>query len=468
MKLFHLLNPILVSLTTATIFTSCKSDFSSDNYVAYFGGEVLNPVTNYVLFCKGNKVLDTIFLKKDNTFFKKFDSLTPGMYNFKHDPEFQYIYYDKNDSLMVRVNTNDFDNSVVFCGRGDQKNNYLMEMYLKNESDKEKMFDLFDTSFQTFNSFIEKSIQNNTKYYIKKKQEIEWNDDFDVYAKAILEFPYYSKKELYPVVHKIRTGKDVTKELPKDYYKFRKEINFDNKNLTDFMPYAMYLNHMFNNMAEVDTRGLSEADISLKTNINKLKIADTLIKNVAAKNMVLNNIAFQYLLEDQNVKNNQEFLKVYDQFSNDIKQKKEILEIGKSIQALTLGNKLPNVELVSSDGELVNSDAIISKKTVLFFWTSRLNSHMEGAHKKALELQKKHPNYEFIAINLDENDKLWKDALQQNNFGTIKQFHSSNFEDTRKKWAITRVHRTIIVNQDKTIKNGFTNMFEVHFENELK
>jgi hypothetical protein len=33
---------------------------------------------------------------------------------------------------MVRVNSRDFDESIVFCGRGEEKNNFLMEIYLKN------------------------------------------------------------------------------------------------------------------------------------------------------------------------------------------------------------------------------------------------------------------------------------------------------------------------------------------------
>ncbi|GAW90036.1 hypothetical protein FPS14_contig00038-0012 [Flavobacterium psychrophilum] len=43
------------------------------------------------------------------------------MYTFKHEPEYQQIYFEKNDSLMVRLNTNEFDNSLTFCGRGDEK-----------------------------------------------------------------------------------------------------------------------------------------------------------------------------------------------------------------------------------------------------------------------------------------------------------------------------------------------------------
>jgi hypothetical protein len=79
-----------------------------------------------------------ILLRLDKTigFYAKFDSLLPGLYTFKHyfEPEYQYVYFDKNDSLMVHINSKDFDESIVFCGRGDEKNNFLMELYLKNEA----------------------------------------------------------------------------------------------------------------------------------------------------------------------------------------------------------------------------------------------------------------------------------------------------------------------------------------------
>ena len=108
-----------------TLF-SCGKKFKDDNYVAYFGGEVTNPTNPYVLFCKDSEIVDTIPLSKENTFFIKFDSLSPGLYSFKHEPEYQYIYFEKNDSLMVSINSKDFDQSIVFSGRGEEKNNFLM------------------------------------------------------------------------------------------------------------------------------------------------------------------------------------------------------------------------------------------------------------------------------------------------------------------------------------------------------
>jgi hypothetical protein len=369
LKVFGLLIPLI------TLLSSCKNEFKSSDYVAHFGGEIVNPNSQYVLFCKDNEVIDSIKLDKNNRFFVQFDSLAPGLYTFKHEPEYQYVYFDKNDSLMVRVNTRDFDNSVVFCGRGDQKNNFLMEQYLNNEKDKNNLFKTFDYDIDQFTKAIDSSYQVATKFYNGKKEEIKWGEEFDEYAKAALDFPYYSRRELYPMVHKIRTGNDVYEKIPTDYYNFRKNIDCNNVALSNYSPFVMYLSHM-NNMGAINYHNhFSEIDLALKTNVNKMNIADTLIKNEKVKNTILNNIAFTYLLEDQNMVNNQTFLATYHKISTDKSQKNEITKIGNAIQLLKQGNPLPEVTLLDRNGNKISSASFTNKKTVLFFWTSNAVSH---------------------------------------------------------------------------------------------
>jgi len=451
------------------LLSSCNKGFKSDNYTAYFGGEVINPTSPYVLFSNNLGVIDSVKLDSNNRFFIKFDSLAPGMYSFKNEPEYQYVYFDKNDSIMVHINAKDFDNSLVFCGRGDQKNNFLMELYLKNEQDRGKIFDIFDFDPQRFLANIDSSYQSREKFYNTEKEEIKWDDSFDVYAKAALDFPHYSKKEIYPQVHKIRTGNDVNETLPANYYEFRKKIDYNDSKLVNYSPFVNYLTHMLNNMAAINYHNhFTEVDLALKTNINKLNIADTLIKNETVRNTILNNIAFTYLLEDQNMVNNQKFLETYHKYSTDKSRKNEILKIGNAIQLLNVGKKLPEVAFVNSSNQIVKSDDFIKKKTVLFFWTENLGSHFLAANKKVLALKKKYPDYQFIAINLDNDQAEWNNLLSKYNFDEILQLRAADFQDLKANWAITKVHRTIVVNADGTIKNAFTNLFDLNFEDNLK
>lgn len=457
--------PLSIALFSTLI--SCKKVFKEDDYVAYFGGEILNPQEKFVLFLKDDEVIDTIYLDKNNRFMHKFDSLSPGLYSFRHAPEYQYVYFDKNDSLMVRVNTFEFDNSLVFCGRGDEKNNFLMELYLKNEADKNLMYDKFDKDVKSFIKNIDSSFAIRKSFYLKRKAEIGWDDNFDLIAKASLNLHHITKKEIYPYAHQFRTGENIRAKLPRNYYDHRNEVDFENTILTNYSPFIKFVSVMLNNASlQKDHSDLNEN--SLENNIEKLNITDTLIKNQKVKNVVLNNVAMMYLLEDQNMYNNQKFINRFLQLTTDVDDKKEITEIYSSVQNLKAGNRLPKIDLVDTKNEIVNINSIIKKPTVLFFWTSHAESHFAASHRKVTELKAKYPEYEFIAINVNDNDANWKNALKKYNFEGIKELHAVDFETIKKKWVITKIHRIIILNGDGTIKNGFANLFDVNFEQNLK
>ncbi|AWA30902.1 hypothetical protein HYN48_12895 [Flavobacterium magnum] len=460
---------LLLPACLVLLFGSCNKPFGNEDYTAFFGGEVSNPTSPYVLFCKDTQVIDTIMLRDDNTFFVKFDSLSPGLYTFKNEPEYQYVYFDKNDSIMVRINANDFDESIVFCGRGEEKNNFLMELYLKNEHEKKKIYDVFEYDYPHFKKNIDSAYASKEKFYHSKKESIQWNDDFDSYAKAMLDFNYYSKKEIYPVVHEMRTGVAMKRKLPGNYYAHRKTINYNDARLTEFSPYVKYLTYMLNNMAlQKDLPNATEADKSLEMHVRKMHIADSLFQNRAIKNTILNNIAFTYLLEDQNIVNNKKFLDQYHRLSTDKSKHNEILKIGDAIQNLREGNELPTVGLVNLNNEQVDFKSLIHKKTVLFFWTRNLESHVIAAHKIILELIRKHPDYQFIAINVDRDQEEWRKDMANYKFDGIQEYRAADFELMKEKWVINKIHRTMILNADGTINNAFVSLFDAKFEDHLR
>lgn len=422
------------------------------------------------MFCKDSKVIDTIILNPDNTFFKKFDSLTPGLYSFKHEPEYQYIYFDKNDSLMVRINSQEFDESIVFCGRGDEKNNFLMELFLKNEHDRNVMFDVFNENISQFSTKIDSAYKSKQTFYNSKKESIEWSEEFDEYALAMLNFFHYSKKELYPVIHKMRTGIDIKKQLPNDFYDYRKDIDFNNNKLTNFSPFVRYLSNLMNNLSDNDEwANRSEIDKSFLASSKKLHIADSIFTNEKIKNTVLDNIAFTYLLEDQNIVNNKKFLDNYHSLSTDKNQHNEIKKIGDAIQKLKENNPFPDANIVDTNNNVVLLSSVIKKKTVVFFWTKNLESHFVASHKRVMDLQSKHPDYDFISICVDDNQEKWLGILKNyHSFKGIKEYRVQNFEEVKDRWVVNKIHRTIVLNSDGTINNAFVSLFDINFEKNLK
>ncbi|UVD78906.1 hypothetical protein NWE55_12350 [Myroides albus] len=460
-NIFFAVIPITLSVT------SCQPKFDDSDYSAYFQGEIVNPNSDYVLFCKDNEVLDTLYLDQHNKFSHKFDSLTPGMYIYRHRPEFQYVYLDKNDSLNLRLNTRDFDHSIIFSGRGAEKNNFLMALNMKNLVDENYKYENYDLEPGAFLRKLDSTHAARTTYYLRSKTLIGWSNDFDIYAKAKLDLHFFAQKEIYPLAHYIRTNQDIRQNLPEDYYSFRKKINFNEERLISYSSYTRYLSMMLNsvtNETEIDF----DASRKFDKNIEKLNIVDTLIKNKKVKNAILDNIAFIYLLEDQNLNNNDKFLDRYFELSTDKSQHGEIIQIQEAVQNLKYEKRLPNVPLVNTDGIPVEVNNIISKPTLMFVWTKNTLGHADGAHRRAMQLLDQNPDIQIISVCIDGEHTEWVKFVSKYKHANLIELRSTDFNQMKDKWIITKIQRSIVLNADGTIKNAFVNIFDRNIATTIK
>lgn len=441
---------------------------TDDNYTAYFSGQVKNARQPYLLFSRDNKVVDTIRLDKENRFTVKFDSLTPGMYSFKLEPDYQYIYFDKNDSISVYIDANDFDRSIVFNGRGDRKNNFMMELFAMHEQSRQDTYDVFSESPDRYLHFIDSSYSKREKFYTKSKEDIHWSEGFDFYAKYRLNLNYYAYKEYYAYVHARRTASDIRKDIPKDFFNYRKKVDFNNSKLASFSPFVRYSMALTNNLAYYKTfpKNADFEENSLQYSINKLNITDSVFKNPKIKNHILNSIAFAYLLQDQNVISNQKFLQRYSQLSTDKGPDNEIDKIRESIKELSADKNLPLIGLTDLNNNAFNIQKDITQKTVVFFWTGCARINLQKVYDKITELKAKYKDIDFIGINVD-NDTEWRKDLQIYNLKGVKQLRATNFEELRQKWVLTKINRTIVLHANGKIKNAFTNLLDDDFIKEL-
>ena len=111
------------------LLAACNTKEKKSSAV-YFGGEIVNPSSEYVVLYKGDVVIDTAYLDANNRFSFQLDSVDEGLHHFNHFPEEQYVFLEGGDSLQLRLNTVDFDESLVFSGTSEQVNNFLLEMFL--------------------------------------------------------------------------------------------------------------------------------------------------------------------------------------------------------------------------------------------------------------------------------------------------------------------------------------------------
>ena len=131
-----MIDRLLFSFIFLGLISSCVSEKQPVNRI-FLGGQILNPSSRTVTLYQGNKPIEMFQLDGELRFQKKYDSLRSGIFKLEHLPEYQSLLLEEGDSLWVRINAAAFDESIVYSGSGASKNNFLMELFLKQEKENQ-------------------------------------------------------------------------------------------------------------------------------------------------------------------------------------------------------------------------------------------------------------------------------------------------------------------------------------------
>ena len=292
------------------LFFSCKSDNTT-----VFSGKILNNTSDSISIYKDNNMIYESVVDVDGLFNITIDTITSGLYTFYHEPEFQYIIIDENDNLQIRLNTLDFDESLVYTGKGSSKNNFLMDVFLRSENDELEINSKLDLAFDTFKNLVD-SLYNKqmNSFKLFKENNILSNSSKEIINTAIL-YPYISKFHSYIIRNNIE------EEIQKDLFiNYQNEISYDLDALAYFKPYIDFLYlHIYNNV-----KIKKDYENSLDFNIQRLSYTDKIIKSKLVKSRVLRFHAFGFILQRQDDVINKTFLKAFFEISKYKKVNEEI------------------------------------------------------------------------------------------------------------------------------------------------
>ena len=154
----------IVSCLLITFFIGCNNQNKT-----FISGKIIKPTNNEILILKDEKIIKKITINNQGTFSSSFEDLNNGLYNFIHLPEFQYLIINKGDSLVFRLNSLDFDESLVFSGLGASKNNYLIDVFLEHEKEENYIKSKYKSSKIEFKKIIDSLKNIKTKHYSKNQ-----------------------------------------------------------------------------------------------------------------------------------------------------------------------------------------------------------------------------------------------------------------------------------------------------------
>jgi hypothetical protein len=469
------ITPLLLILICFGCNDSTKK---SPEDVAYFGGEVINPTDEHVLLYHKGELVDSLKLDEKNRFLIKLKNHKNGLYKFYHNREHQYINLEKGDSLLLRLNTYAFDESLFFTGKGAEKNNFITELFLLNESHERPVYRYSRLNSDHFSQKIDSlqliKLKNQEKFLINNPNV---SDEFKSFTDKVIKYQNFTYRETYQNMFHDRKRKDSSLAIKDSFYDYKKDVNMNDSTMSYYVPYTRYIMQFINNSSYSEClkkswKGNRQLNTSLTYNKNKLVLIDSLVTYIYLRNELLRYTAYSYYRDNTlNIAKNNEFFKLYQKAATDIESKEEIKNLHIGIKNLQAGNNFSNQIYVYNETHnriLINRLNSKHGKTIFYFWTSKQLRHKRLITEKIKVLAKKFPNLNIVGISLDTNHKHWKNAVKELDFKESKQYRVGNKENLLKHFALININKLIITDQSGNIVNAFANIYNTDLIGQLK
>jgi hypothetical protein len=434
----------------------------------FVAGEIVNPTSDYVVLYKNDAVVDSAKLDENNRFAFTLENVDEGLHHFDHAPQYQYVYFEKGDSLLIRLNASPayFDESLVFSGDNEVVNNFMIEMFLTHEDEEHLVYSYFKLPPDDFSLKID-SLRN------QKLEELELllnNEEISengyAVAKASVDYNSFLYKEKYPFYHKKKTGEDTFHTLDNNFYKYRDELNLNDKRLSYFRPYYDFMKHHFGNlsyMACFTNCGKKEfysAQDQLHLNKHKMAMIDSLVSEDHLRDNLLRNVAMDYLLKVHMANDDcSKFVQDFEALSKNDAHVEEIKHLFEGIKNLQPKKELPHLVLEDAEGNTTTLKEISQDgNTVFYFWTADQKRHFKNVMKQVVKLRKAHPEHKFVGINLRTTRPEWTNMLQETNLDPSLQFRCADFKTVQNTLIVDHLNKCV-VSEDTLIVNAFGHLY---------
>ncbi len=446
------------------ISLSCNKE-KQEAQTIFLAGQIINPSSRNVTLYGGNRTVETFSLDDQLRFQKIFDSLPNGIYKLEHLPEYQSLLLEKGDSLWVRINAAAFDESIVFSGRGASKNNFLMELVLKQEKENQYLSGKYSSKRENFSHLIDSLVLEKKKLWIGMDSVNKLSLAAQKVTQAAYIYPYATIRERYALLR----GSQWTEEEDSLYFDYRKYLNYRDNDLAFFDPYINYILNFINQKALVTVASYFQVKQTTDFNIKRLEVIDKSIKGTLLRNNLARAIALEEILNFENHSQHERFLQYYATVNSSPVYLAEVLDLHTDISRMEAAKPLPEIQLQNAARDTISSSKLAQgKSTVLYFWSQTQMNHYRNTLERMSVYRKKFPKVRFVGICIQPFNNMVDEVQKILELDPVDQFALVNFENASKAWVLTLLNKAIIIDPKGRLIEGFGNFSDSNFESLLK
>ncbi|GAA4295995.1 TlpA family protein disulfide reductase [Aestuariibaculum suncheonense] len=397
---------------------SCDSEQKKDFIV--FKGKVVNPVgTDLRLssLCYANS--KNIPINEDGTFL---DTLYVQADNLMlyHGGHLAYMYLEAGDDISLSFDTDDFNNSIKFEGKGAHYNNYLLsKKAVSNEilSEIDNIYLLNETEFKQMQKKLELALLEHLE------RTKNFPQDYIQMEKRNIEYGYLSALNNYESNHAYY-GKNPEFEVSNDFLKELEVLDYNNAE--DYVFSNSYNNLVGTYCSKYAKKLTKSSDIDY--DVAYLKAVNTLsnqtIKNIICYKSAKYGITYTSDLEG--------YYAEYVKGSADETNNKEIEESYQALRTVAKGQPSPKfMNYENVDGTTTSLDDLKGKYVYIDVWATWCGPcKAEIPFLKEVEKEYHDKNIEFVSISVDtqNNRDKWKEMVEEKELGGIQLLADHAFD----------------------------------------
>ena len=450
----------LLVLILSLLTYSC-SQKQEKNQRIFLGGQIINPSSRTVTLYEGNRVIDMFELDKQLRFQKTYDSLFNGIFKLEHLPEYQSLLLEEGDSLWVRINAATFDESIVYSGKGASKNNFLMELFLRQEKETQFLSSKYASDQKTFGHLLDSMLLEKKELWINMDSLNTLSPIAQKVTQAAYIYPYATIRERYALLR----GAQWTAEEDSIYFSYRQYLNYGDNDLAFFDPYVNYVLNYINKSALEPGSSYFQIKQTTDFNIKRLEVLDKNITGSLLRNNLARAIAFEEILTFENHAQHERFLQFYATVNSSPFYLREVLDLHNDISQMEPNKPLPKIKLQNTARDTISSSYLANgQKTVLYFWSQTQMNHYRTSLARVTALQKKYPKIRFLGICIQPFNTMVDEVQKIMELDQENQFALVDFENASKDWVLTLLNKAIVIDGKGKIIEGFGNFSDVNFE----
>ncbi len=430
----------LLSILVLGMFYSFQTNEPNNSLI--LSGKIENPNSDSLMLIDQHyNLIETIALNENNAFRVELN-LPEGFYMINDGTERTTMYLKPNFDLHLTLNTEEFDETIVYTGSGANENNYLAKDALLEESfgnltyygyyaklDEKDFLNLTDSLFK-----VKMELLNNTK---------ELDKDFKYVISKSLEFEKLEKCSNYESMKRFVTGDsdfNVSENFPIPFDK----IDLENEKLIISHQYISYIKSYFGNKIKEDDN-TEDVDYTLKyiqsiiNEVNSLPIKEKLLYDAGKYNLnytknldVVFNTILPYLKNEK--------------FVEDVTEKYITLK------KVEKGADSPTFEFQDIDGKTVSLNDLKGSLVYIDIWaTWCMPCIKEIPSLKELTEQYKDKEIHFVSICTSDTEENWRKMVKEKELSGIQLFAPKDNQNFFNEYSVEGIPRFILLDRNGKI-----------------